>query len=83
MKKYPLHSPSYFVPTGKNPETLFKWRRFHCEIKNRRGEIFFEMRGVEAPEGWSQLAVEIAASKYLRKSGIPKVKTEKSVRQLM
>lgn len=41
------------------------------------------MPGVEAPEGWSQLAVEIAASKYFRKSGIPKVKTEKSVRQLM
>lgn len=41
------------------------------------------MKNVEAPEGWSQLAVEIAASKYFRKSGVPKTQHEKSVRQLV
>ncbi|MBO9666431.1 MAG: vitamin B12-dependent ribonucleotide reductase [Bdellovibrio sp.] len=83
MAKHPLHSTSYFVPTGKNPETLFSWKKVHCEIKNRKGEVFFEMKGVEAPEDWSQLAVEIAASKYFRKSGVPQTKHEKSVRQLV
>ncbi len=82
-KKVSLHSPSYFVPAGKNPESFFQWKKVDCEIKNRKGEIFFEMKGVEAPEGWSQLAVEIAASKYFRKMGVPKTKSEKSVRQLV
>lgn len=78
-----LHSPSYFVPAGKNPENLFHWKKVDCQIKNRKGDIFFEMNNVEAPEGWSQLAVEIAASKYFRKVGVPKTKSEKSVRQLV
>lgn len=41
------------------------------------------MKNVEAPEGWSQLAVEIAASKYFRKVGVPKTKSEVSIRQLV
>lgn len=53
------------------------------EIRNRKGDIFFEMKGVEAPEGWSQLAIDIAASKYFRKLGVPGTKHEKSVRQLV
>ncbi|UYL09640.1 vitamin B12-dependent ribonucleotide reductase [Bdellovibrio sp. SKB1291214] len=83
MKNQTLHSTSYFVPAGKNPESMFKWKKVHCEIKNRKGEVFFDMKNVEAPEGWSQLAVEIAASKYFRKSGVPKTNHEKSVRQLV
>ncbi|QDK46270.1 Vitamin B12-dependent ribonucleotide reductase [Bdellovibrio sp. ZAP7] len=83
MKKQTLHSTSFFVPPGKNPENMFKWKKINCEIKNRKGEIFFEMKNVEAPEGWSQLAVEIAASKYFRKSGVPRTQHEKSVRQLV
>jgi ribonucleoside-diphosphate reductase alpha chain len=83
MKNQTLHSTSFFVPAGKNPESMFKWKKVHCEIKNRKGEVFFDMKNVEAPEGWSQLAVEIAASKYFRKSGVPKTQHEKSVRQLV
>ena len=83
MKKQPLHSPSYFVPAGKNPETFFKWKKVDSEIRNRQGEVFFEMKNVEAPEGWSQLAIDIAASKYFRKLGVPRTKHETSVRQLV
>ncbi|HWU43525.1 MAG TPA: vitamin B12-dependent ribonucleotide reductase [Bdellovibrio sp.] len=82
-KSVSLHSPSYFVSPGKNPEALFHWKKVDCQIKNRKGEIFFEMKNVEAPEAWSQLAVEIAASKYFRKLGVPKTKSEKSIRQLV
>ncbi len=83
MKKQTLHSTTFFVPPGKNPENMFKWKKIHCQIKNRKGEVFFDMKNVEAPEGWSQLAVEIAASKYFRKSGVPRTQHEKSVRQLV
>nr|BFD67768.1 hypothetical protein HAGR004_27900 [Bdellovibrio sp. HAGR004] len=83
MKNKTLHCPSYFVPVGKNPENLFSWKRVHCEIRNRKGETFFEMKNVEAPEGWSQLAIDIAASKYFRKVGVPRTKHETSVRQMV
>jgi ribonucleoside-diphosphate reductase alpha chain len=82
-QKQPLFVTNYFVPVNKNPETMFSWKRVHSEIKNRKGDVIFSMQDVEAPEGWSQLAIDIAASKYFRKSGIPKTKTEKSLRQLV
>ncbi|WP_413584831.1 vitamin B12-dependent ribonucleotide reductase [Bdellovibrio sp. HCB274] len=83
MKNQPLHSTHFFVPEGKNPENMFKWKKINCEIKNRKGDIFFQMKNVEAPEGWSQLAVEIATSKYFRKSGVPRTVHETSVRQVV
>lgn len=83
MSKGSLHIQSYFVAPGKDPEKLFSWKKVDSEIKNRKGEVFFSMLGVEAPEGWSQMAIDIAASKYLRKTGVPKTKHEKSIRQLV
>lgn len=83
MKKQALHSPSYFVATTKNVESLFKWKKVTSEIRNRKGEIFFSMKNVEAPEEWSQLAIDIAANKYFRKLGIPKTRHETSVRQMV
>ena len=53
-----------------------KWKKVDCQIKNSQGEIFFEKKGVRAPESWSQLAVEIAASKYFRQG-------EKSILQMI
>lgn len=83
MKNKTLHSAAYFVPAGKNPEDMFAWKKVDCEIRNRAGEIFFDMKKVEAPEAWSQLAIDIAASKYFRKLGVPKTEHETSVRQLV
>lgn len=53
-----------------------------CQIKSKNGQIHFSMKGVEAPEQWSQLAIDITASKYFRKSGVPG-EHEKSIRQLV
>lgn len=83
MKRIFLHSPSYFVAPGKKPESMFKWKKVNCEIRNSKGDIFFEMKNVEAPGEWSQLAVDIAASKYFRKLGVPGIKHEKSIKQLV
>lgn len=83
MMKHPLHSPSYFVTSNKPAEAMFRWKKVDCEIRNRKGEIFFQMKNVEAPEAWSQLAIDIAASKYFRKVGVPRAGHEKSVRQLV
>ncbi len=75
----------HFVPPNTTAEKLFRWKKVDCEILNRAGEPVFAMKGVEAPEGWSQLAIEIAASKYFRKNGVPKSKSgsETSIRQLI
>jgi len=55
------------------------------QITNSDGSIVFELKGAQVPEGWSQLATDIAVSKYFRKAGIEgeKNKGERSVRQLV
>ena len=84
MTKKALLSPSFFVPAGKNPEKMISWKKVNCEIRNRDGSPIFSMKNVEAPEAWSQLAIDIAASKYFRKSGLPgKASAENSIRQLV
>ena len=59
-----------------------EWKKFNCLIKNRNQEVIFEQASVEAPSTWSQLAVEIAASKYFRRK-LPDIGSESSVRQLV
>ncbi len=39
-------------------------------IVNPNGTIVFEMRDLLAPEGWSQVAVDILAQKYFRRAGL-------------
>ena len=55
------------------------------QISNSDGSVVFELKGAEVPEGWSQLATDIAVSKYFRKAGIhgDKSRGEKSVRELV
>jgi ribonucleoside-diphosphate reductase alpha chain len=57
----------HFTKGQAAAEKMFTWGKRDCLIKDRQGGIFFEMKDVEAPNGWSQLAVDIAASKYFRK----------------
>lgn len=75
-------TPHFHTP-GRDPEKDLNWKKVDCEIKDHEGRIFFKMTGVEAPDSWSQLAVEIAASKYFRKSGVPKTTHETGIRQMV
>ena len=45
-------------------------------IVNPDGSVVFEMKDLLAPEGWSQVAVDILAQKYFRRAGVP-VETER------
>jgi ribonucleoside-diphosphate reductase alpha chain len=83
MKKPELPILPYFHTPGRDPEKALKWKKTDCLIKDHQGRVYFEMKGVEAPDFWSQLAVEIASSKYFRKNGVPRTKTEVSVRQMV
>ncbi len=72
----------YFTSGIKDTEAMFRWSRRDCLIKDRSGGVFFKMKKVEAPETWSQLAVDIAASKYFRKK-TDTFKGEDSVKQMV
>jgi ribonucleoside-diphosphate reductase alpha chain len=54
-------------------------------ITNPDGSVVFELKGADVPEGWSQLATDIAVSKYFRKAGLhgDKSRGERSVRELV
>ena len=42
-----------------------------CEIRNPDGSTVFAADDIAVPEGWSQVATDILAQKYLRKAGVP------------
>ncbi len=64
-KSTPFFQP-YFTANRKSP--YFKAKTYEAVIKDQQNRIYFEKHGVAAPEHWSQTAVDIAASKYFRKS---------------
>lgn len=72
-----------FATPGKKPLDEVEYTTTTARITDNDGKVVFEMEGVEAPVAWSQLAVDIAASKYLRKSGVRPLGYENSIRQLV
>jgi ribonucleoside-diphosphate reductase alpha chain len=80
-----LRIPRRFSRAGTDPLDEVAWELRDSVITNPDGSVVFEMRGVETPESWSQLATDIAVSKYFRKAGLngDAKKGETSVRQLI
>src|ERR1043165_1716449 len=74
---------SYFVGPKENPYDQVKWVKRSSKISGADGEKVFEMKDIMVPEGWSQLATDIAVSKYFRKAGVPGTGHEVSARQLV
>ncbi len=68
-----LEIGSCFVGEGEDPFSQVQWVHRDSCIKDFRGQTVYEFKNVEVPEFWSQLATDILASKYLRKSGVPQV----------
>lgn len=42
-------------------------------MRNPDGSIVFEMHDIEVPQHWSQMATDILAQKYFRKTGVPQL----------
>jgi ribonucleoside-diphosphate reductase alpha chain len=51
---------------------MIGWRNATSEIKNPDGSVVFRLEGIEVPESWSQVAVDVLAQKYFRKAGVPR-----------
>lgn len=66
------------------PYDSVPWSRRSSRITDTSGRVVFQADDLEFPETWSQLAVDIAASKYFRKAGVPGPGgRETSLRQLI
>lgn len=61
----------YFTKEGKTPYDLFQYEKRTSAIRNPSGDVVFEMNDVEVPKEWSQVATDILAQKYFRRTGVP------------
>lgn len=82
-----LQFAARFVKKGERAFEQVSWIQRRSQIFDPDGQLVFEMDKVEAPESWSQLAIDVAASKYFRKTGLPqsisKTGSETSVKQMV
>ncbi len=74
-----------FTRPGEDPLDSVAYERRDSVITNADGSVVFELKGAEIPREWSQLATDIAVSKYFRKAGLhgDKEQGERGVRQLV
>jgi ribonucleoside-diphosphate reductase alpha chain len=60
-----------YTTAGQDPFSAFAFVPRSSRITNPDGSVVFEMKDLLAPEGWSQVAVDILAQKYFRRAGVP------------
>ncbi len=59
-----------FTTAGKNPlDAEYTYRT--SVIRNPDGSVVFELKDIEVPKTWTQVAADILAQKYFRKAGVP------------
>lgn len=61
-----------------DPYSTVEWVERSTRITNPDGSTVFELDEVEVPSTWSQVAVDILASKYFRKAGVPVLDEKRS-----
>lgn len=73
-KKYEtsgLRVKRFYTREGKDPFDSFDYELRTSRIANPDGSVVFEMKNIEVPREWSQVATDILAQKYFRKKGVP------------
>ena len=60
-----------FTRAGESPYAAIAFRLASSEIRSPDGSVVFRLDRLEAPSGWSQVAVDVLAQKYFRKAGVP------------
>ncbi|MCL2710035.1 MAG: vitamin B12-dependent ribonucleotide reductase [Planctomycetaceae bacterium] len=74
--------PAFCPENVRDPFDTVEWEKRTAAIKGDGGSVFFEQNDCEFPSTWSQLAVNVVASKYF--FGEPNTpEREKSVRQVI
>ncbi|WP_276498988.1 vitamin B12-dependent ribonucleotide reductase [Pontibacter litorisediminis] len=77
----------HFTNPGQSAYDLFTYELRSSTIRNPSGDVVAELKDVEVPAAWSQIATDILAQKYLRKAGVPQpdgsTGAETSVKQVV
>ncbi|MBK8146455.1 MAG: vitamin B12-dependent ribonucleotide reductase [Bacteroidetes bacterium] len=66
-----LQFTRYYTNDTKSVYDQFEYDYRTSIIRNPNGEVIFELKNVEVPAHWSQIATDILAQKYFRKAGVP------------
>ncbi len=61
-----------FTKAGRGPYEGLTFEPRVSEIRHPDGRLVFRQEGVTVPTGWSQIATDILAQKYFRKTGVPR-----------
>ncbi|MFA6433948.1 MAG: vitamin B12-dependent ribonucleotide reductase [Elusimicrobiales bacterium] len=84
QKNAPNFKISRFFTSGKNrPLDEVAYERRDSRISDADGEAVFEMKNLEVPASWTQLATDILASKYCRPVKPDTSARETSARQVV
>ena len=59
-----------FTKVGQSAYQSLKFRKTTSEIRNPDGSIVFQLKDIDVPSAWSQVAADIIAQKYFRKAGV-------------
>src|SRR5690349_1672407 len=77
----------HFTKESVSPYEQFTYELRDSVIRNPEGDVVFEMKNVEVPESWSQVATDILAQKYFRRTDVPlgngKTGSEHSIKQVV
>jgi len=66
-----MQIPRQFTEQNSDPYAKIGFKTVSSAISNPDGEAIFDAGMVEAPKGWSQVAIDVMAQKYFRKAGVP------------
>lgn len=61
----------HFTKDGQSAYADLSFRTALSEIRNPDGSIVFQLKDIQVPQSWSQVACDIIAQKYFRKAGVP------------
>ncbi|KKS52718.1 MAG: Ribonucleotide reductase family protein [Candidatus Magasanikbacteria bacterium GW2011_GWC2_42_27] len=69
-----------FSEEGKSPFDMVDYEMRSSVIREPDGTVVFELKDIEIPVQWSQVATDIIAQKYFRKAGVPQYNTDGSAK---
>lgn len=70
-----MRIPRLFTREGEPAYSRISFAKRSSEIKNPDGSVVFKLDDIQIPAHWSQVAVDILAQKYFRKTGVPNAET--------
>ncbi|MEQ8828936.1 MAG: vitamin B12-dependent ribonucleotide reductase [Alphaproteobacteria bacterium] len=60
-----------FTNKNESPYAAIQFRKTNSEIRNPDGTVVFQLKDIEIPSNYSQVAGDVLAQKYFRKAGVP------------